>query len=92
MKELQAVIHGKVQQVGYRAFVKAAAAELGLDGYIENLDDGTVEVVAQGDELALIDFVEKLKEGSYWSDVRRVVSAIDQASDPLDKGFAIVEA
>ena len=39
------VVHGRVQGVGYRAFVEEEAATLGLDGWVRNRRDGTVEAV-----------------------------------------------
>ena len=41
-------MHGRVQQVGYRAFVLRRAGELGLSGHVRNTADGSVEVVASG--------------------------------------------
>jgi acylphosphatase len=45
---LTAWLHGRVQGVGMRWWVRARALELGLTGSATNLDDGRVEVVAQG--------------------------------------------
>lgn len=45
---LTALVRGKVQGVGFRAFTRAQAVVLDLAGYVENLDDGRVEVVAEG--------------------------------------------
>ena len=42
------LVCGRVQGVGYRAFVRRQALDLGLAGYAENLADGRVEVVAEG--------------------------------------------
>ena len=41
-------MHGRVQGVGFRWFTRARALELGLAGWAANLDDGRVEVVAEG--------------------------------------------
>ncbi len=64
MIELRSTVTGKVQRVGYRDFVQAAAHELGLVGSIQNKDDGSVSVIAQGEPEALRQFVEFLHEGS----------------------------
>jgi acylphosphatase len=45
---LTAWVHGRVQGVGFRWWTRSRAAELGLRGYASNLDDGRVEVVAEG--------------------------------------------
>ena len=45
MPRLVALVKGRVQGVGYRAFAQKKALELGLSGYAENLPDGRVEIV-----------------------------------------------
>ena len=59
MKRLTAYVSGKVQRVGYRARVIQLANGLGLKGIIENLSDGRVRIIAEGDEEKI-----KLFEGS----------------------------
>jgi acylphosphatase len=72
MIEMYAVVTGKVQGVRYRTYVQESATSLGLVGYVKNLSDGTVEVVAQGMPDTLKDFVEYLNEGSLLSKVEGV--------------------
>ncbi len=62
--EIQCVVTGKVQGVGFRDYAQNAAAELMLTGYIKNNPDGSVSVVAQGEPESLRLFVEHLHEGS----------------------------
>jgi acylphosphatase len=50
MKQLTAYVSGKVQKTGYRARVTDIARALGFKGFVENLDDGRVRIVAEGDE------------------------------------------
>ncbi len=45
---IHATISGKVQGVGYRAWLHARASALGLSGWVRNRRDGTVEAVIQG--------------------------------------------
>lgn len=45
---LTAWVHGRVQGVGFRWWVRSRALELGLVGHAANLEDGRVEVVAEG--------------------------------------------
>lgn len=45
---LTAWVHGRVQGVGFRWWVRSRALELGLVGWAANLEDGRVEVVAEG--------------------------------------------
>lgn len=60
---LEATVHGLVQGVGYRAFVRARAVALGLRGHARNNADGTVSVVAEGETDALYRLVEALRQG-----------------------------
>jgi acylphosphatase len=72
MIEMCAVVSGKVQGVRYRTYVQESATELDLVGYVKNLTDGTVEVVAQGLPDTLKEFVEYLNEGSLLAKVESV--------------------
>jgi acylphosphatase len=57
---LQAIVHGRVQGVNFRYYTQRRARELGLTGYVRNLWDRTVEVVAEGrraDVQALLAFL-----------------------------------
>jgi acylphosphatase len=47
------LVRGLVQGVGYRAFVRRHALDLGLAGHAENLADGRVEVVLEGDRVEI---------------------------------------
>ena len=78
MVELRAIVTGKVQGVRYRTYVQESATNLSLIGYVKNLPDGTVEVVAQGLPDTLKEFVEYLHEGSLLAKVESV--AIDWGS------------
>jgi len=50
MIRLTAIVSGKVQEVGYRARVVDIANAFGLKGMIENLKDGRVKIIVEGDE------------------------------------------
>ena len=58
---LTAHVKGRVQGVGFRWWTRARALELGLVGSATNLDDGRVEVVAEGREQALRALVALLR-------------------------------
>ncbi len=60
---LKGRVIGRVQGVGFRAFVRDVANELGLQGYVKNLKDGSVEFEAIGGKELLEMFLEKLKIG-----------------------------
>lgn len=67
-----ALAAGRVQGVGYRAFCAHEASMLGLSGYARNLPDGRVQVLAEGDEGTLRQFIERLREGPPLSHVSGV--------------------
>jgi len=70
--EFYAKVYGRVQGVGYRYFVKEKAQILNLFGYVKNLEDGTVEVLAQGREENLQKLIEELKKGPYLAKVEKI--------------------
>ena len=72
MKNLVADVSGIVQGVGFRYFVEQAAVGLGIDAKADNMNDGTVHVVASGDEQRLLRLVELLRQGSRYSSVDHV--------------------
>jgi acylphosphatase len=65
-------VRGRVQGVGFRDFVERAAAELKLNGYARNLDDGRVEVYATGSPPNLAELSQRLWHGPRFADVRGV--------------------
>ncbi|MGO1166763.1 MAG: acylphosphatase [Janibacter sp.] len=72
-------VRGHVQRVGFRWWARARALELGLVGHARNMDDGRVEVVAQGDPADLDRLGELLQEPvSTTSRPGRVTSAVRQ--------------
>jgi acylphosphatase len=71
-ERLTALISGRVQGVGYRAFVRRHALDLGLAGSAENLDDGRVEVVAEGPRSELEQLLVFLRRGPAHADVDAV--------------------
>ncbi|HEX3823232.1 MAG TPA: acylphosphatase [Mycobacteriales bacterium] len=54
-------LHGRVQGVGMRWWIRARALELGLVGWARNLDDGRVEIVAEGPEVSCQALLEALR-------------------------------
>ncbi|MDO8590564.1 MAG: acylphosphatase [bacterium] len=72
LRQIECIISGRVQGVLYRDFARRKAKHLGLVGMSENLSDGTVHVLAQGNELELRSFIADLERGSMFSRVDRV--------------------
>ena len=66
------VVKGRVQGVGFRAFVQHAADGLGVRGWARNRDDGSVEVYAVGMPEQLSELSGYLWKGPRMSDVRHV--------------------
>ena len=60
MKRLTAYVSGQVQRTGYRARIIDIARALGLKGTVENLDDGRVKIMAEGDDDKLKWFEEAI--------------------------------
>jgi acylphosphatase len=56
-------VRGRVQGVGFRWFVMSAAERLGLEGFVRNLPDGSVEVVARGTREAVDELERILNRG-----------------------------
>jgi len=87
MPRLVALVRGRVQGVGYRAFAQKKALELGLAGYAENLPDGRVEVVAEGPREALEVFLHHLRQGPRLARVEEVET--EWAEEAGLKGFYV---
>ncbi|NPA82530.1 MAG: acylphosphatase, partial [Epsilonproteobacteria bacterium] len=72
MRTYRFIVSGKVQGVWYRDTIKRKAKELGVTGYVKNLPDKTVEVVANLSDEDYDKFLEILKEGSLLSRVENI--------------------
>ncbi len=76
-------VRGVVQGVGYRYFVRSRAIALGLSGYVRNLPDGTVEIVAEGDKSVVSAFIGELRTGPRYA----TVDSIDLHWEEPEKDF-----
>ena len=74
MKRLHAIVEGRVQGVGFRAFVLTRARDLQLTGWVRNRSDNEVEVVAEGEDIALARFELLLQKGPTLSRVDNIRS------------------
>lgn len=83
---LSALVQGQVQGVGFRWWARARALELGLVGWARNLDDGRVEVVAEGPRRAARALLDLLRGGSAPGHVNTVVERWEDPRGGLD-GF-----
>jgi len=66
------IVSGRVQGVGFRWWVRSKAMELGLGGWVRNLPDGRVEVVAGGEDGALAVLEDGLQHGPRYALVEKV--------------------
>jgi acylphosphatase len=70
---VRAVVHGRVQGVGFRFFVEDLATRLGLTGFVRNVSNGrSVEVVAEGPRTRLEGLLAELRRGPQLAYVERV--------------------
>ena len=65
-------ISGFVQGVGFRWFVKSNAKSRGLTGWVKNIDDGKVEILAQGAKEMIEKLIKLCEKGPFLSQVKSV--------------------
>lgn len=89
MQRLTIKIHGFVQGVNFRWYAQKEAQKLGLVGYVKNLLDDTVEVVAEGEEEVLKKLLEWCKVGPQGARVERVEERWENVANLEYSGFGI---
>ena len=72
MKTLKIKVTGTVQGVFFRKFVKENADELGVRGYVRNMEDGSVEIVIEGRDERVNEMLARCKKGPSHSEVSEV--------------------
>jgi len=72
MRIVRLLIHGRVQGIGFRAFVEDRAAANGVEGWVRNRLDGSVEAVVTGDEAAMEAMLAALRQGPPVARIDRV--------------------
>jgi len=88
MKRLHAVCQGRVQGVGFRYFVQERAHDLRLTGFVRNMRNGDVEVVAEGEQGALEALLVGLQQGPRSAHVENVHTVWSPATGEFH-GFRI---
>jgi acylphosphatase len=73
-QQLHAIVEGHVQGVGFRYFVLEVAQQLQLTGWVRNLVNGNVELVAEGNRADLDKLFSAVQSGSPGSMVTNVVN------------------
>lgn len=72
MAELHAIVYGSVQGISFRYHTVQRAKALALNGTVQNLADGSVEVFAQGEKPELLRLLEWLRQGPSGATVKKV--------------------
>ena len=78
-------IQGRVQGVGYRYWVARQAGLIGIDGWVRNRRDGSVEAVFSGTDNALKKMLGACKKGPAMAQVTRIQET--PYDDPVEAGF-----
>jgi acylphosphatase len=81
------LVSGRVQGVGFRFFAADAARREGLTGAARNLDDGRVEVVAEGESESVVRFERALRQGPSRARVEYV--QVEDIEPTTTHGFTI---
>jgi len=79
-------IHGRVQGVWYRGWAVDTARELGIDGWVRNRRDGSVELLARGPEPALAALIARCREGPPAARVDRI--DVEDSDEAVPSEFA----
>ena len=89
MPTVRFVVRGLVQGVGFRWFVMREALQLDLRGWVSNLADGSVEIVASGSDDAISTIEAALARGPRGAIVSRVEKTLSSHQIEEDKSFHI---
>jgi acylphosphatase len=81
-KTLHLMIHGRVQGVGYRAWMAATARQLCITGWARNRREGTVEAIIHGEETELDDLIALCQSGPPAAQVEHIDIAISDITAP----------
>jgi acylphosphatase len=73
-KAVKIIITGTVQGVFFRNFVKESADKLGLKGFVRNLENGDIEIVAEGDGNSIEQMMDICKKGPKFAQIRNVIT------------------
>lgn len=84
---LRLTISGRVQDVGFRAWLRYAAEDAGVTGWVRNRRDGAVEALLAGDPDAVRALIERCRSGPPGAAVTGILTA--PAADLLPTGFEI---
>ena len=89
MDGLRARVYGRVQGVNFRWMIKSFADKEGIRGFVRNLDDGGIEIVAQGERKKLENFISWIKNSPGFAKVEKTEVEWTKKSENF-RGFEIV--
>ncbi|WP_421723564.1 acylphosphatase [Bauldia sp.] len=84
-RTIRIIVHGRVQGVGYRAWLAKRAARFGLNGWVRNRSDGTVEAVLSGPAPDVDNAIAASRQGPRAADVSRIET--DTYDEVVTDGF-----
>ena len=84
----QIIVKGRVQGVGFRFHSQKQATKLNIQGYVKNLANGDVEILAYGDQDAVQQFMAWCRQGPERANVAEIV-VIEQDRNEVFAGFEI---
>jgi acylphosphatase len=90
MAQMHCIISGRVQGVSFRNFVQNIARDMNLTGFVANLPDGSLEVLAQGEYGVLKVFLQHLSHGPDGSIVTGLYDEWNDNTESTFEGFKIV--
>ena len=88
-KAVKIIIFGTVQGVFFRTFIKENADKLSIAGFIRNLEDGNLEIWAEGDSKQVNEMIEICRQGPKHAQIKRL-DIIDEKFQGID-GFKILK-
>lgn len=89
IKNFKILIYGKVQGVFFRSFIKEKADSLDIKGFTRNISDGSVEVMARGNEKNINKFIKFLKIGPKSAEVEKLEIVSCETRERVFEGFEI---
>ncbi len=87
MSSKHLMISGRVQGVGFRAWMMEQATAIGIDGWVRNRADGTVEALISGTADAVEELARSCRRGPRFAQVDSVIEEI--ADPPEEPGFLL---
>ena len=84
---IHVIITGKVQGVGYRNWTLTKATQLGIDGWVRNREDGTVEALFSGEAALVQQMIKACYDGPISANITSIAQQIVEIT--VEKGFRI---